>query len=80
MDLVEWVRSRTQIVSVDESIAIKAGELKKQLHIALPDCLVIASAEAIKAAPLFRKPEEEMKPSMSTLRQLGVKFLGEIEV
>ncbi len=80
MDLVEWVKSRTQVVSVDESIAVRAGELKKQLRIALPGCLVIASAEAVKAVPLFRKPEKEMKPAMSSLRQLGVKFLGEIQV
>jgi predicted nucleic acid-binding protein len=80
MDLMKWLKSRTQIVSVDESIAVRVGELKKQLRIALADCLVIASAEAIKAVPLFRKPEKEMKPVMSSLRQLGVKFLGEIQV
>ncbi len=80
LDFVEWVKSRAHVVGVDEGIAVRAGELKKRLRIALPDCLVIATAEAVKAVPIFKKPEEEMKPVMSSLRQLGVKFLEEIQV
>jgi len=32
---------------------MRAGELKKALHIALPDCYVIATAEKVDAIPLF---------------------------
>ena len=76
----DWVKSKTRIIKLDEDIAIRAGELKKKLRIALPDCHVIASAEAVKGIPLFKKPEEEMKPVMSDLRRLGVKFLDEVEL
>ena len=78
LDLVEWIKSRAQIIEVNYDIAVRAGELKKKLRIALPDCYVIASAEAVRAIPLFRKVEEEMKPVLSDLRALGVKFLNEL--
>ena len=80
LDFMEWIRSRVRVVSIDEGIALRAGELKKRLRIALPDCYVIASAEAVNATPLFKRPEEEMKPVMGDLRKLGVKFLDEVAV
>lgn len=46
----------------------------------MQDCYAIASAEAVKATPLFKKLEEEMKPIISELRSLGVKFLEEIKL
>ena len=80
LNFVEWIKKRTNVVNVDEAIASRAGELKKLLHIALPDCYVIASAETVNAAPLFRKVEEEMVPVLSNIKKLGVKFLDEIEL
>ena len=80
LDFVRWVKSRAQVVGVDEGLAIRAGELRKRLRIALPDCYVIATAEAVGAAPLFRSVEEEMRPVEGELRKLGVEFLDEIEL
>jgi predicted nucleic acid-binding protein len=80
LNFIEWIKGQAQIIGVDESIALRAGELKKQLRIALPDCYVIASAEAVGATPLFRRVEEEMRPVLPRLRSLGVKFLDEIEI
>ena len=80
LNFIEWVKSRAQTVGIDENIAVRAGELKKQLRIALPDCYVIASAEAVEAEPIFKKPEEEMMPMMNELRRLGIKFLNEIRI
>ena len=80
LNFVEWIKERTNVVNVDEAIASRAGELKKLLHIALPDCYVIASAETVNAVPLFRKVEEEMVPVLSNIKKLGVKFLDEIEL
>jgi len=59
---------------------IRAGELRKTLRIALPDCYVISTAEAMKATPLFKSIEKEMKPIPPNMRKLGVKFLEEIQV
>ncbi len=78
LDFVRWVRSRVQVVDVNEAIALRAGELRKRLRIALPDCYVIASAEAVRAVPLFRGLEDEMRPVESELRALGVRFLDGI--
>jgi AbrB family looped-hinge helix DNA binding protein len=58
-NFVEWIKGRTQIISVNEDIAFRAGELKKKLHIVLSDCYVIASAEAIGAIPVFKKIEKK---------------------
>ena len=79
LDFVEWVKSRAKVLGVDEDIALRAGELKKQLRIALLDCYVIASAEALGATPLFKKLEEEMKPAANNLRKIGARFLEEQE-
>lgn len=79
-DFVEWIKSRVQVINTSEDIALRAGELKKQLHIALTECYVIASAETVEAIPLFKELEEEMKPVESDLRRLSVKFLDEIEL
>ena len=77
---VEWVRRRTGVVSVDVDMALRAGELKKRLRIALPDCYVIASAERVGATPLFKRVEEEMRPVLKDLRSLGVRFLDKLDV
>lgn len=78
LNFVEWIKSRAQVVNVDEKIAVRSGELKKELRIALPDCYVIASAEAVEAIPVFKKLEEEMKPVLNELKSLDVRFLDEI--
>jgi len=74
-----WIGARAEIVEVDRDIAVRAGELRKQLRIALPDCYVIATAEAVKATPLFKGVEGEMKPILTQLRRLGAAFLEELE-
>ncbi len=77
---VTWLKARLKIVDADCEIAEKAGELKKQLRIALPDCYVIATALAIDGTPLFKTLEEEMRPVERDLRSLGVVFLNELKV
>ena len=79
LDFIEWIMSKARVVDVSTDIALRAGKLKKRLRIALPDCYVLATAQAVGATPLFRKPEEEMRPVMNELRELGVKFLDEIK-
>ena len=76
--LARWLAGIARVVSLDERIALRAGELKKMLRISLADCYVIATAEALGATPLFRHAEAEMKPILAELRRLGVKFLDEI--
>jgi len=77
LNYILWLKTIAKTVEADEETAIRAGELKKTLRIALPDCYVIAAAEKTGATPLFRKPEEEMKPVLGELKRLGVKFLDE---
>ena len=79
LNLIEWIKSKTRIVDINEDIALRAGELKKQLRIALPDCYVIAVSETVGATPLFKKLEKKMEPIVDKLRELDVKFLDEIE-
>lgn len=73
-----WLRARVELAEVDEETAWKAGELKGELGIALPDCYVIATAWKLGASPLFRKPEKEMKRVLGRLRGMGVLFLEDM--
>ncbi|MEB3780215.1 MAG: hypothetical protein GSR85_08300 [Desulfurococcales archaeon] len=51
------------------------------MHIALPDCYVLASAEAVGATPVFKKLEEEMRPVFRRFeKSRRVKFLYEIRL
>lgn len=68
---MEWIRRRAKVVGVDEDIAIRAGELKKRLRIALPDCYVIALAEVIEAKPVFRMVRRKIEPVLDELKRLG---------
>ena len=76
--LARWLTSIARLVSLDERIALRAGELKKMLRISLADCYVIASAEALDATPLFKHVEAKMRPVLTKLRRLGVRFLHEL--
>jgi len=78
LDYIYWLRSRAELVDIDEEIVLRAGELKKSLRIALPHCYVIATAERVEARPLFKKLEREMKPVREELRKLGVLFLEDL--
>ena len=80
LHFVEWVKRKMDIVNIDENIAMRAGELKKQLRIALPDCYVISTSEAIDATPLFKRQESEMIPVLDILEKLGVLFLEKVNV
>lgn len=73
-----WVNGRTKTIELDENLAFRAGELKKRLGIALPDCYVIAAAEKVKATPLFREIETEMSSILPELKRLGATFLNEL--
>ena len=79
LDYVLWLEARVEVVIVDEEIALRAGELKKALRIALPDCYVIATAEKVGAKPLFKKLEREMEPVRNELKRLGALFLEELK-
>lgn len=80
LNYISWIGSRVKMIDVDNDIAIRAGEIKKLLHIALPDCYVIASAKVIGGTPLFKKVEEEMKRVKLEMEKLGVRFLDEISI
>ena len=80
LNYIMWLTKTVEVVGIDEDIALRAGELRKLLHIALPDCYVIATAEALHATPLFKKIEKVMIPKQNTLRELGVRFLEKDEV
>jgi len=80
LNFIDWVKNRVKVVNVDEGIALRAGEIKKQLRLVLPDCYVIATAETINAKPLFGRVEEEMKPVLEELKRLGVVFLDEMRL
>lgn len=78
MNYLNWIRKRVRLSEIHEETAIRAGELKKELRIALADCYVIATSKELGVAPLFARPEREMKPILKRMRELGVKFLEEI--
>ena len=72
-NLVTWITSRAGVID-----SVTAGELKKRLGIALPDCFVIASAKRIGGRALFKSVEKEMRGVEEELSRLGVLFLEEI--
>ena len=78
LNYVTWIKKRCNVIDIDDFISMRAGELKKALHIALPDCYVIAAAEKVDAIPLFKKIEKKMKPVSEILKKLRVKFLDQI--
>ena len=78
LNYVTWIKKRCNVIDIDDFISMRAGELKKALHIALPDCYVIATAEKVDAIPLFKKIEKKMKPVSEILKKLRVKFLDQI--
>jgi len=78
LNYVTWIKKRCNVIGIDDFISMRAGELKKALHIALPDCYVIATAEKVDAIPLFKKIEKKMKPVSEILKRLRVKFLDQI--
>ena len=77
--LVKWLLSCPNIKPIKPTleVSIHAGELKKEVRIALTDCYVISTAKALKATPLFLKLEKEMEPHKEKLEKHGVKYLLE---
>ena len=77
LEYVMWLQHHVglRVAKVDTALALEAGELRKQLGIALTDCTVIALAKRLGATPLFRKVESEMEPVVDRLRSLKVAFL-----
>jgi len=72
-----WVKGLVRIVENDYEVAITAGELKKELHLSLADCYVIATGKIMNAVSLFRTIEKEMRGVLNKLRKLNVLFLSE---
>ncbi len=75
---IAYITTRVEVIQLDEEIAVKAGELKKKLHLALPDCTVLATALKLKAKPVFKRIEKEMKHIKEELRKLDTIFLEEV--
>lgn len=80
LTLVEWLRARCRVVVPGESTALRAGELKKLLKLALVDCYVIAAAEEVGGKALFLKREREMAGKGELLERLPVEFLAELSL
>ena len=78
LEYIYWLKERVKVVEANEDLAIRAGELKKRLGIALTDCYVIAAAQTVEATPLFRRIEREMEPVLTELRRYNVTFLEEV--
>jgi predicted nucleic acid-binding protein len=78
--LVEWVKSRCRVVALSENSALRAGELKKLLKLALVDCYVIAAAEELGCKALFLKREREMLEREELLKRLPIEFLAERDI
>jgi len=72
-----WLGYKAKIVEVDTRLAKLAGELRKKLGIALPDCFTIALANTINGKALFKRIEREMRDVVEELRKLNVIFLEE---
>jgi len=72
-----WLSYKAKIVEVDTRLAKLAGELRKKLGIALPDCFTIALANTINGKALFKRIEREMRDVVEELRKLNVIFLEE---
>ena len=80
LNYIEWIKRRSRVIDISEDLVYRAGELKKLLGLALPDCYVIAVAESVKGIPLFKSIEKEMEPVRAKLKKLGVKFLDDMEI
>ncbi len=59
---------------------LRAGELEKLLCIALVGYYVITTAEALRVMPFFEEIGYKMGPALAKLRELGVRFLREVEL
>lgn len=77
--LALWLTARAGVVQIAEDVALRAGELKKTLGLALVDCYVIAAAERLGCRALFLKPEREMLRKGELIGQLPLEFLAELE-
>jgi len=78
LEYLTWLEGFSEIINVSKEIAIRAGELKDHLGIALADCYVIATAITFDAIPLFKKIESEMKDVVEELRNYGVLFIEDL--
>jgi len=64
-------------VELTHDIALRAGELRKLLRIALTDCYVIATAESLNSIALFLRIEKEMRNRIGLIGRPPVEFLVE---
>lgn len=80
LNFLEWLLARAKTTEVTPEISFKAGEIRKMLKIALPDCYVIAAAIKLQAKALFLKPEKEMLMKLEDLKKFPIIFLTEAKV
>lgn len=67
------------IVPPDHHIALEAGRIKSRYKVSLADSFVIATAKILKANPLFKKVEKELKPILDELkREYGLIILKDL--
>ena len=77
LDFLLWIEGLVDIVELMHDIALRAGELRKLLMIALTDCYVIATAESLNSIALFLRIEKEMGNRIGLIGRPPVEFLVE---
>ena len=70
-ELIDWLVKvpSVTIVAGSKDLAIEAGDAKQRHCLALTDCYVLAASHIYECKALFRKPEEEMRGKMRTLKE-----------
>jgi predicted nucleic acid-binding protein len=77
LDFLLWIEGLVENVELTHDIALRAGELRKLLMIALTDCYVIATAESLNSIALFLRIEKEMGNRIGLIGRPPVEFLVE---
>ncbi len=73
--LVKWITAKFRTAEINEELAILAGRLKANLHIALPDCFTIASAIHLGGIAVFKKEKEILNAIKGSELEKVVRFL-----
>jgi predicted nucleic acid-binding protein len=77
LDFLLWIEGLVENVELTHDIALRAGELRKLLMIALTDCYVIATAESLNSIALFLRIEKEIGNRIGLIGRPPVEFLVE---
>jgi hypothetical protein len=77
LNYISWLKTKITPVNIDEETAIVAGELKKQLGLALADCYVIAVAQKNRWISIIpekgKRNDSERTPYQQTPRKVFVR-------